>query len=93
MREGGAEGQHRMKMERPGVWRGWFWEGTCGHTYGRPFPSMPLSYRGVPVMESLAGPGVPPRGLCNRCNPFSKHVRLLCFASNRKLKSPLMQSD
>lgn len=39
MREGGVEGEHRMKMERPGVWGGWFWEGTCGHTYGPPaFP-------------------------------------------------------
>lgn len=57
------------------------------------FPSMLLSYGGVPVMEGLAGPGVPPRGLCKRCNPFSKHLRLLCFASNRKLKSSLMQSD
>lgn len=36
MREGGVEGEHRMKMERPGVWGGWFWEGTCGHTYGPP---------------------------------------------------------
>lgn len=58
-----------MKMERLREW-----EDRSGrkhvHAHMVPPPVMPLPYPGVPVTESLAGPGVPPRGLRNRCNPF-----------------------
>lgn len=91
MREDGVEGQGRMKMERLGER-----EDSSGreHVHAHMDPPLPRCLhltQGVPVTESLAGPGVPPRGLCNRCNIFQSHgrnLRLFMFVSNRKLKSP-----